>query len=148
MNSQAHSSSKPHVARVQKLLSSARQSERGSGTMLGVMLVLVTLVMLSSAAAVGNVIVVRARVRSAGDIVAVSAARSLQYAQSATSSNQRSYGATACELAERVAAMNGITLISCTPQGGDVTVEVSGNTSVPFVRTVTSTSRAGPQECG
>ena len=137
-----------HAASVRTLLKHGRLSERGSGTMLGVTLVLVTLVMLSSAAAAGNVVVVRAQVRSAGDIVAVSAARSVQSATVSAASNP-SYGAgSACELAGRVATMNGISLMSCTHDGADVTVEVSGNTSVPFIPTVTSTSRAGPQECG
>ena len=149
MNHPATPSWKSHGTNVHMLLSLGRLSERGSGTMLGVTLVLVTLVMLSSAAAAGNVVVVRARVRSAGDIVAVSAARSLQSAAvSAASSNQHHGGGAACELAGRVAAMNDVSLVSCTRDGADVTVEVSGATSVPFVSSVMGTSRAGPQECG
>ena len=146
MNRQANPFGKPREAICHILLKLGCLSERGSGTMLGVTLVLVTLVMLSSAAAAGNVVLVRARVRSAGDIVAVSSARSLQSAASPGSADQLS-GSTACDLAGRVATMNDVFLVSCTRDSADVTVEVSGDTSVPFVSTVTSTSRAGPQDC-
>ena len=124
------------------------RSERGSGTIMGVALVLVTLIMLSTAAVGGNVVVVRSQVRSIGDVVAVSAARSLQVTSSAAGGDPATGGTGACLTASKVASANGIRLESCSYRNGDVQVEVAGKTAVPFIPTVRGTSMAGPRECG
>ena len=121
---------------------------------MGVTLVLVSLVMLSAAAAGGNVVVTRSHARSIGDVIAVSAARSLQITASSQTAGSNDGSVSkdgsveACLMAAHVADANGIALKSCSQRGSDVVVEVMATTSVPFIPTVRSISVAGPGECG
>ena len=136
---------------MQRLLDSAGQlpcSERGSGTIMGVALTLVTLVVLSAVGLGGSIVVTRSHARSIGDVAAVSAARSLQIPASTRAGGSPVGGGGACLMASRVASANGIGMESCSQRGHDVIVEVLAVTSVPFIPTVSSTSVAGPGECG
>ena len=121
-------------------------SERGSGTVLGVMLVLLTITLLAAVAGASNVLVVRSQVRSLGDLGALSAARAL-YVPGSPSGSGDAGNEHACLVASQVAGANDLTLGACEVRGPDVVVEMIAETSIPLIPEVRSTSVAGPREC-
>lgn len=137
------SNSLSHEARVQTKRKRSDSwmdaSDQGSGTMMGVVLVLVAAVVLSCVAGVGNVLNVRTHARSVSDLSALAAAKTLY--SSAGFEDQ------ACGMAAQTAQANGLTLDSCVRQGNDMVISVTASTLVPFVPTVSSSSVAGPRDC-
>lgn len=113
-----------------------RRSDRGSGTILGVMLMMVAGVALSVVVAAGNVLVCQSEAQSTADMAAISSANALWKGET-----------NICAIAERVARSHAGSLQSCSIKGEDVTVTVTIATSVPFVKQVTKSSRAGPVDC-
>ena len=130
----------------------SRRSERGSGTVMGVMLVFLTITLLAAVASAGNVLSVRSRVRSLGDLGALSAARVLHASGFSTGSVGTSATSDpgdeqACSVASQIARVNDLRLGACSVQGADVVVEMVAETSVPLIPEVRSTSIAGPRGC-
>ena len=115
---------------------SGAQGERGSGTVAGLMLVVVAAVALTVVAAIGNVMLSRAKAASVADDAALAAANVL-------------FDATGdpCARAYAIATREHATLASCVVEGEDVVVEVQIPTSVAVVRQVSQRSRAGPEAC-
>ena len=114
-------------------------SDTGSGTVMGVALIAVAALLMGAVAMGGNVMLCRARARSAADVIAVSAAVSLLDGADADE---------ACLVAVETAEVNGAMLDSCIVDGEDVQVVAGMATQVPVVPRVTYESRAGPVDCG
>lgn len=119
---------------------------QGSGTVAGLIAVLVVFVMLGAVSALGSVTVAKAQVDTAADEAALAAAVALRDGASAT---------TACSTAQTVAQRNGAVVQACTAAGDDVTVEartdvmglaIAGE-SLPGI-SVGASARAGPVGCG
>lgn len=112
------------------------RSDEGSGTMAGVLLVIVIAVMLATVACAGNLLVCRSKARSSADVTAVSAASALQRGADDP-----------CVVARHTAQANDTELESCAVAGEDVTVTVAKATRVPFASQMRQSSRAGPVDC-
>ena len=112
------------------------QWEHGSGTIVGIGLILALGVLLSAALALGNVLICKSVARTAADHAALAGATA--YYQS---------GGDACTKARQVADRNHARLKACQRDGDDVTVRAVVSTRVPLVREVTAASRAGPKDC-
>lgn len=115
----------------------AGNADIGSGTMAGMMLVMVAAVALAIIAAAGNLLICRSQARAVADLSAIAAAVAL-----------RDGSGDPCALAERSAQLNGAALASCSIDGEDVRLAVSVRTRVPFAPNISVRSRAGPVECG
>ncbi|KFI95575.1 pilus biosynthesis protein TadE [Bifidobacterium scardovii] len=115
----------------------AGNADIGSGTMAGMMLVMVAAVALAIIAAAGNLLICRSQARAVADLSAIAAAVAL-----------RDGSGDPCALAERSAQLNGAALESCSIDGEDVRLAVAVRTRVPFVPNISVRSRAGPVECG
>lgn len=89
---------------------SPRRAERGSGTVLGVALMLVLVGALVATALLGRAMDARARARTGADLCALAAATAL------------SSGGDVCTAASRVADENGVELVSCRVDGYDVII--------------------------
>lgn len=113
-----------------------RRMEEGSGTMAGVMLVMVVGVALTMIACVGNLILCHVRARSVVDLIAVDAAYALWQGRGDP-----------CALANRLAATNHARLSACTIEEEDVLVTVTVRTQVPIAPSAQQSARAGPVEC-
>lgn len=110
----------------------------GSGTMAGVMLIMVAALMLTVAAAAGNLLVCQTHARSIADLAAIQAA--VAWHRGGTDDP--------CALAVEVAASNGGSIVRCAVDGDDVELGVAVSTMVPLAPQVERESRAGPVECG
>lgn len=114
-----------------------RECDEGSGTMAGVMLIMLVGVLLTAAASAGHLLVCQTRARSASDLAALSAAQSYW----------EGLAVNPCDVAGRVAARNAARLERCTVDADDVSVTMSVSTKVPVASRVSRSSRAGPVEC-
>ena len=103
---------------------------------MGIGLILALGVLLSTALALGNVLICKSVARTAADHAALAGATA--YYQS---------GGDACAKARQVADRNHARLKACQRDGDDVTVRAVVSTRVPLVREVTAASRAGPKDC-
>lgn len=103
--------------------------DRGSATVLGVVLVAVLAMAATLAASVGGVVADQRRVESAADLAALAAAGAAQA------------GGNACFAAARSAHRNGARLASCAVDGEVITVRVV-RSRVVLGRTVELSSRA------
>ena len=115
------------------------RADEGSGTIVGVALIMLVAVLMSSVAVAGRLLTVRAAARSAADLAALSAAVAL-----------RDGAADPCAVAGTVASAHAGNLASCTvggELGGDVTVSVGIDTQVPFMPHIAIEARAGPVPC-
>ncbi|PJM72406.1 pilus assembly protein TadE [Bifidobacterium primatium] len=113
-----------------------RQSDRGSGTVIGVGLVTAAAVLLSAILAVGNVLYCKSVAQTAADHAALAAA----------TAHYESLG-DPCAKAGGVASSNRARLAECSIMGEDVVVGASVTTRVPFVGEVTMRAKAGPKDC-
>ncbi|KAB7789949.1 TadE-like protein [Bifidobacterium leontopitheci] len=129
-----HESARHRLAAIPPWL---RKHDEGSGTMAGVMLIMLAGVLITVAAAAGHLLLCQARARSASDLAALSAAQS--YWAGTTDDP--------CAVAVRVAAYGTASLERCTVDGDDVSVTVSMATKVPVASRVSRSSRAGPVDC-
>lgn len=111
-------------------------NDKGSGTFLGAILVAVAAIGLVVIASLGNIIVCKAKGRTAADSAVLAAASALQEGDSSP-----------CDQAAKIAAINESELITCALQGKDVQVTVQVHTKVPFVSRVSVMARAGPEDC-
>ena len=127
----------PSAAGAAGTAGSASNADIGSGTMAGMMLVMVAAVALATIAAAGNLLICRSQARAVADLSAIAAAVAL-----------RDGSSDPCALAERSAQLNGAALESCSIDGEDVRLAVSVRTRVPFAPNISVRSRAGPVECG
>ena len=116
-----------------------KQSDPGSGTVLGAALIAVTALLMAALAMVGNMVLCRAQARTVADLGAIAAA---------TAFADESDDAVACTLAADVVASNGGALVSCVIEGEDARVIAGVTTQVPIAPQVTYESRAGPVDCG
>ncbi|KAB8286936.1 pilus biosynthesis protein TadE [Bifidobacterium ramosum] len=112
------------------------ESDRGSGTVAGAMLILVVGVMLSVVAAAGHLLVCQRRAQAVADVVAVSAANAL-----------RNGSDDPCVIARVTASANEVRLRTCVVDAEDVQVTTIVPTQVPFAAQVSRSARAGPVDC-
>lgn len=110
--------------------------DEGSGTLAGVMLILVVALLMGALAAGGAVLIAGAKARGVADTAAVSAARMLLEG-----------GADPCAAARTIASAQDAQLESCAIEDEDVTVTIRSPTGVPVAAWVERRSRAGPQRC-
>ncbi len=110
--------------------------DEGSGTVTGVALIAVCAVMLTMLASVGNFVITQSRVRTVADLTALSGATALWLAQG-----------DACSVAGAVAQEQGGQVLRCDSEQEDIIVEISMPTRIPFADEVSSTARAGPDQC-
>lgn len=108
--------------------------ERGSGTVLGVVLVGVALIALAVVSGAGGLAVTKSRALTAADQAALGGAYALR-----DSSDE----ARACDVAREVAGRNGATSLECEVQGNDVvvTAHIGGTMDVK------ASAWAGPVDC-
>ncbi|WP_190973702.1 Rv3654c family TadE-like protein [Bifidobacterium tissieri] len=112
------------------------RDDEGSGTMMGVGLVLMVGVLLTAVLALGNVLHCKAVAGTAADSAALAGATSLY----------ESVG-NPCAVAKQLAKANAAVLDRCEIVGEDVTVTVRVKPRVPFVGDILAASRAGPRDC-
>lgn len=112
-------------------------ADKGSGSVLGIVLVSLAAMGLVLVAMVGNLLICRGRAQTAADAAALSAATALYEGRDSP-----------CVRAASVAAANKGTLTTCTVEEEDVLVDVGVDTSVLIVPRVVQSSRAGPVDCG
>lgn len=115
------------------------KGDRGSGTLLGVGLVLVLSLFLGSISVLGKVIVTQSKAQTASDLSALAGASAFSGAMAASSP---------CSVVEVVATKNSAQVESCVSIGSDVVVEVSVASGVPLYPKISSRSKAGPASCG
>jgi secretion/DNA translocation related TadE-like protein len=110
--------------------------QRGSATVLGVVLVVMVCTVGLMGAAMSGLLVGQRRVAAAADLAALAGAGAVQQ------------GHEGCREAASVAALNGATLTHCQVAGADVAVEVTKTVPTVFGRNVSlrSSARAGPGE--
>lgn len=113
-----------------------RGEDCGSGSSMGIALVALVALGLVIVAMVGNLLICRARARTAADASALAAATVLDEGSGSP-----------CVQASAVASANRGNLTACTVEGEDVLVEVGVDTSVLIVPRVAQSSRAGPVGC-
>lgn len=111
--------------------------EEGSGTMAGVMLVMLVGVALSATACIGNLVVCQNRARSLADLIAFGAAYAAWHG----------WADDPCAFAGQLAVSNSVALPDCMVQSDDVQVTVAVDTAVPLTPRVQRTALAGPAEC-
>ncbi|RSX53633.1 TadE-like protein [Bifidobacterium goeldii] len=114
-----------------------QRSDEGSGTMLGVMLIMLAGVLMGVIAAAGNLLICQTKARSIADVAVISAADS--FWKGATNDP--------CAIAQYAAKADAGSVTACSTEGDDVTVTVAVPTKVPFMPTVSQQSRAGPLLC-
>nr|WP_274619249.1 Rv3654c family TadE-like protein [Bifidobacterium amazonense] len=127
-----------------------RGADRGSGTVAGVMLIMLVAVMLSVVAAAGNLLVCQTRARAAADLAALSAAAALRdgaddpcgVASAVASAFAREFNGSGTGSGDAAARLD-----SCAVDDEDVQTTVSVATQVPFAPHVARSSRAGPVAC-
>ncbi len=107
--------------------------DSGSGTVLVLGVVAVALVLATTLAGLGQVVVGRARAQTAADLAALAAATRWQATADVGS---------ACDLAEQAATRNGADLAACGHEGAGV-VQIAVTVSTPF-GPARSFARAGP----
>ncbi|WP_338024646.1 Rv3654c family TadE-like protein [Bifidobacterium aerophilum] len=112
-------------------------ADRGSGTVAGVMLILLVGVLLGAVASAGNLLICQGRARASADLAVVSAASAL-----------RAGNADPCAVAGSVAQANDARIDACMVDGDDVQATLSVPTRVPFMPWMSRASRAGPVACG
>lgn len=115
------------------------RSDKGSGTVVGVALVMVAATLVSVMSGAGHVAVRHAQARSAADLAAFSAALAW-----------RNGRRDPCSLAGAVAEGNNASMVSCHMEGehmGDVEMSVTMHVDVPLVSKVVASARAGPSAC-
>lgn len=112
----------------------------GSGTVLGIMLIMMISMMLTAALLAGKLFVCHQRAQMAADTSALAAS---------AADNGFIAGQSACTAAANCAELNHATLTRCTKdvEADDMKVTVSYATHVPFVPLLTVSSRAGPIPC-
>ncbi|RBP97245.1 pilus assembly protein TadE [Bifidobacterium aemilianum] len=111
--------------------------DRGSGTMAGVMLILLAALLMLTLAAGGDLLVRKARVRALADLSAIVAASALREGDEG-----------ACSLAHASARANQAQVAACAIEDEDVTVTINLRTSFPLLPQLSYQSRAGPVDCG
>jgi secretion/DNA translocation related TadE-like protein len=113
---------------------------RGSGTVLGIMLIMVISMMLTAALLAGRLFVCHQQAQMAADTSALAAS---------AADNGFIAGQSACIVASHCAELNHATLTRCTKDidADDMKVTVSYATHVPLMLTLTVSSRAGPIPC-
>ncbi|AFM19455.1 helicase/secretion neighborhood TadE-like protein [Mycolicibacterium chubuense NBB4] len=107
--------------------------ERGSATVLAVMMVLVLVAVTTGAAMVGSAVVARHRAQAAADLAAVRAAAQVS-----------SGPAVACATAKTVAEAMGAALTGCTVEELDVVVRVGVAAQLRGIGSADAVARAGP----
>ena len=124
---------------------SLRHAGRGSGTVAGLIAMLVGFVMLGAASVMGTVAVAKATAGTAADEAVLAAAARLYEGSDAER---------ACAIASAVAQRNGAAMRACSVQGEDAIVTVEANANglagaghaLPGVR-IRAVARAGPIGC-
>lgn len=122
-----------------------RHAGRGSGTVAGLIAMLVVFVMLGAASVMGTVAVAKATAGTAADEAVLAAAARLYEGSDAER---------ACAIASAVAQRNGAAMRACSVQGEDAIVTVEANANglagaghaLPGVR-IRAVARAGPIGC-
>ena len=113
------------------------KSDRGSGTLLGVMLIGIVGVLLGVVVVSGRVLLAHSRAQTAADIAALSGAWAANgFTREA-----------ACTRSDRALRLNGASAEECSVQGIDVEITARVTTDIPFFPTVTAQARAGPRDC-
>ncbi|BDR53776.1 hypothetical protein KIM372_16830 [Bombiscardovia nodaiensis] len=112
------------------------QSDSGSGTVMGLMLIAIVALALVLVTTAGNIIICKSRASTAADAAALAGASALDEGSSDP-----------CAQATKVASANKGSLTACRLKEQDVEVDVQVPTQVPFVSFVTAGARAGPREC-
>ena len=109
-------------------------NERGSGTVLVLVLIMLLCVAGGSAALIGAAISVRHQAETAADLAALSGASALQR------------GASPCPVADQIAGANGAALASCRVTGEflDVTVRLQPRGPLARLPPARARARAGP----
>ncbi|WP_300765930.1 Rv3654c family TadE-like protein [uncultured Bifidobacterium sp.] len=112
-------------------------SQRGSGSILALMVVVSALVTLSATMLVSSIVLARAEARAAADTGAVAAAWSVRFGGSAP-----------CESARAVVARYGGEMVDCHREDGDV--RVTADIPVPGIPSALTraVALAGPRDCG
>ena len=112
------------------------RDDEGSGTVLGVALVMLVGVLLMAISVAGGLFISQTRARAAADLAAVSAATALLE------------GRSVCYATSSVDEGSGVGLEVCTFQDGDFFVWVSVSTRIPLAPQVVRSAQAGPVPCG
>ena len=123
--------------RVERTGSWVGGSDPGSGTVLGIMLMVLVGLGLGLAVLLDNLMICRTRARTGADVSALAAASALDEGQTQP-----------CALASRVARLNRGVLTDCQVDGGDVKVSVGVETGIPMMPRLVQSARAGPEPCG
>ncbi|WP_233428220.1 Rv3654c family TadE-like protein [Bifidobacterium myosotis] len=111
--------------------------EEGSGTMAGVIVVLMAGVALAVVASVSNLLICQQQARALADLTAFSAAYAAWHGNAADP----------CALALDTAMANDAMLADCVTEEDDVWVAVAVATKVPIAPSVEYRARAGPVDC-
>ncbi|MBT1177652.1 flp pilus-assembly TadE/G-like family protein [Bifidobacterium callimiconis] len=111
-------------------------ADEGSGTVVGVGLVLMVGVLLTAILALGNVLHCKTVAGTAADSAALAGATALYDS-----------AGDPCTVAKRLAKKNRATLETCRTLDEDVIVTVRVKTRVPLVGDVHTSARAGPKNC-
>lgn len=119
-----------------RAVSTCMKSDAGSGTMLGVVLIIGVAVCLTALTLVGNALVVSAQARSAADMAALAAAGAYQAGENEP-----------CRAAVDNAAKVDATVVECRIVDEDALVSVSRRLLLTSLPPVEQRSRAGPEFC-
>lgn len=121
---------------IRKAAGLSTTADTGSGTVMGVALMMLMAVSLAAVACVGNLLVCQANARSAADTAAVSAASALAEGDPDP-----------CSIAYRILHANAARPGQCKVVDEDVSVDAVMSTAVPFIPVIARSSRAGPVMC-
>ncbi|WP_422111981.1 Rv3654c family TadE-like protein [Gardnerella sp. DNF00497B] len=108
----------------------------GSGTMLGIMLVIAVCSILVLSAILCNVLGAKHQAYAVATSAALSGASALQRMED-----------NACEVVARTVASSNAFLKSCNSTSNDVTVRISVGLNIPFASNVEVSARAGLEDC-
>lgn len=112
------------------------KADCGSGTVLGIVLVIAVCVMLVISAILGHVLSVKHQAYAVATAAALSGASALQRMEP-----------NACRAASRTVVSSRLKMKFCTSTKDDVTVRVTAPLNIPFAPSVEVAARAGLEDC-
>ena len=113
-----------------------RRADCGSGTMLGIGLVLLICSMLVICAIIGSILVQKHRAYALANAAAISGAVALKNMQN-----------NACDVAFNIANANNAKIESCTEKEDDILLKLSVPLHLPMASKITVSARAGLVDC-
>ena len=112
------------------------RADDGSGTILGVGLIIIVCSMLILSANIGYILIEKHRVHAVSSSAVLSGVKVLQKLEG-----------DACDVVKNIVNANNVTIESCKSENDDVTITVSVQTKIPFIPKIVDTVKAGLVSC-